>query len=402
MTDEKPRGAHHQLALLALAMVLGMTPWFSATVAAPGMITEWGIGASTAAWLTVAVQAGFVAGTLVSALLLLSDRFSARTLAAVSSVLAAATTALLAWRETGPASAIALRVATGIALAGVYPPGIKIAAGWWRTGRGTAIGVLVGALTIGTAAPNLFRVAIHIAEWRTIVLAAAFSALVAGGLFGWFIREGPFQGAATPFDPRALRQVLRDRGVMLATGGYLGHMWELYAMWSSIGVFWAYVVIDRALPPLVAPLLSFATIAAGTVGCVIAGIAADRIGRATVTIAAMAVSGTCALVIGLLIRAPIGALVFVALVWGVSIVADSAQFSASVTELAPAQYVGTAITFQTCVGFLLTIVSIRLIPVWVEWWGWHAAYAPLAIGPALGIVSMSRLRSFRYARQVRS
>jgi MFS family permease len=399
--DPPPRGAQPQLAILAIAMVLGMTPWFSATVAAPGMIAEWGIAAGAAAWLTVAVQIGFVIGTSVSAFLLLSDRFSARLLAAVSSAVAGAATALLAWPHIGPIAAIGLRVLTGIALAGVYPPGIKIAAGWWRTRRGTAIGVLVGALTIGSAAPNLFRVASRSADWRAIVLAAALASLSAGLLFAWFIREGPFKGPATPFDPTALALVFRDRGVMLATGGYLGHMWELYAMWSSIGVFWGYVVAQRALPSLLAPVLAFTTIAVGSVGCVVAGIAADRVGRATVTIVAMAISGSCALAIGSLIHAPIGALVFVTILWGGSIVADSAQFSASVTELAPAQYVGTAITFQTCVGFLLTIASIRLVPVWVEQWGWQVAFAPLAIGPALGIVSMWRLRVRSVARESR-
>ena len=388
-----PRGARQQLAILALAMVLGMTPWFSATVAAPGMIAEWGIRTDTAAWLTVAVQAGFVIGTFVSALLLLSDRFSPRWLAAVSSLIAGGATALLAWGHTGPAAAVGLRLVTGVALAGVYPPGIKIAAGWWQTRRGTAIGILVGALTIGSAAPNLFRVTVSGADWRAIVLAAAFAALVAAGLFAWSIREGPFQGPTAPFDPRALSHVLRDKGVMLATGGYLGHMWELYAMWSSIGLFWAYVVAQRALPPLVAPVLSFTTIAAGAVGCVVAGVAADRVGRATVTIIAMAVSGACAIGIGALIHAPTAMLVSVAVLWGISIVADSAQFSASVTELAPAQYVGTAITLQTCAGFLLTIASIRLVPVWVSSWGWHVAFAPLAVGPALGIVAMWRLRA---------
>jgi MFS family permease len=397
--NSTPRGAQQQLAILSLAMVLGMTPWFSATVAAPGMIAEWGVGPSTAAWLTVAVQAGFVIGTFVSALLLLSDRFSAKMFAAASSLLAAAATALLAWRYIGPAGAIGLRVLTGIALAGVYPPGIKIAAGWWRTRRGTAIGILVGALTIGSAAPNLFRIAIRATEWRAIVFMAALAAVVAAALFAVLIREGPFQAMAAPFNPRILSQVIRDRGVMLATGGYLGHMWELYAMWSSIGVFWTYVVTQRAISPTLAPVLSFITIAAGTVGCIVAGITADRAGRATVTIVAMATSGTCALAIGFLIRAPIAALVLVAALWGISIVADSAQFSASVTELAPTQYVGTAITLQTCVGFLLTIASIRLIPVWVAWWGWEIAYAPLAVGPALGIVAMWRLRGYSVARE---
>ena len=392
MTDAStPRGAGRQLTLLAVAMILGMTPWFSATVAAPGMVAEWGSSTGTAALMTVGVQAGFVLGTFVSAVLLLSDRFSPRALAALASLIAAGATALLAWPKIGPTPAICLRVLTGVALAGVYPPGIKIAAGWWKESRGAAIGVLVGALTVGSAAPNLFRAMVRPTDWRAIVLAAAVAAALAALNFALLVREGPFQAAAAPFSSTALSRVLRDRGVMLATGGYLGHMWELYAMWSSIGLFWTFVASERALPPSLSPVLAFVTIAAGTIGCVVAGIAADRVGRAIVTILAMAVSGTCALAIGFLIHAPVAVLILVAAVWGISIVADSAQFSAAVTELAPAQYVGTAITLQTCAGFLLTIISIRLIPVWVSWWGWRLAYAPLAIGPALGIIAMWRL-----------
>jgi MFS family permease len=381
-------------------MVFGMTPWFSATVAAPGMIQEWRTGSSFNAWLTIAVQLGFVFGTLVSAVLLLSDRFSPRLLAGSSCLVAAVATAMLAWRHTGPVSSILLRGATGAALAGVYPPGIKIAAGWWQARRGTAIGVLVGALTIGSATPSLFRAVAPGGNWRPIVIAAAVAAVLASGLFVFVVREGPYQAPSAPFDPRALSSVIRDRGVMLATGGYLGHMWELYAMWSSIGAFWSYVIETRGGTTSLAPLLAFMTVAAGTVGCIVAGIVADRVGRAIVTIIAMAISGTCAATIGLLIAAPLPLLIAVAVAWGVTIVADSAQFSAAVTELAPSRYLGTAITLQTCVGFLLTIVTIRLVPVWVGAWGWQIAYAPLAIGPAVGIAAMwplwrSRLRTGR-------
>ena len=369
-------------------MVLGMTPWFSATVAAPGMRAEWNTTPSVSAWLTIAVQLGFVLGTFVSAVLLLSDRFSARRLASASSCLVTIATAALAWRHTGPATAIALCGLTGAALAGVYPPGIKIAAGWWRSGRGTAIGILVGALTIGSAMPNLLRALAPTERWRTIILAAAACALVSASLFGLAVRDGPFQAASAPFNPRALSTVVRNRWVALATAGYLGHMWELYAMWSSIGAFWAFVMAPRALAPALAPVFAFITIASGAIGCVVAGVAADRVGRPIVTIVAMAISATCALAIGFLTTAPLVVVTVVAVVWGISIVADSAQFSAAITELAPSQYVGTAITLQTCLGFLLTIITIRLVPVWVHLWGWELAYVPLAIGPVAGILAM--------------
>jgi len=388
IAPDRGRRAPRQLAVLALAMVLGMTPWFSATVAAPGMRAEWNTTPSVSAWLTIAVQLGFVLGTFVSAVLLLSDRFSARRLASASSCLVTIATAALAWRHTGPATAIALCGLTGAALAGVYPPGIKIAAGWWRSGRGTAIGILVGALTIGSAMPNLLRALSPTERWRTVILAAAACALVSASLFGLAVRDGPFQAASAPFNPRALSTVVRNRWVALATAGYLGHMWELYAMWSSIGAFWAFVMAPRALAPALAPVFAFITIASGAIGCVVAGVAADRVGRPIVTIVAMAISATCALAIGFLTTAPLVVVTVVAVVWGISIVADSAQFSAAITELAPSQYVGTAITLQTCLGFLLTIITIRLVPVWVHLWGWELAYVPLAIGPVAGILAM--------------
>ena len=398
---EIPR-ARGQLAALSVAMILGMTPWFSATVAAPGMIREWGAGEATSAWLTIAVQLGFVLGTFVSAALLLSDRWSARKLAAGSAVIAALGTVLLAAPSVGLTEAMLLRIATGAALAGVYPPGIKLAAGWWRAQRGTAIGILVGALTVGSAAPLLLRLTVTASSWRGVVVAAGVAAFFSAALFWFVVREGPFQAASAPFDPSALAMVLRDRGVMLATGGYLGHMWELYAMWSSIGGFWTFAAVGKGMGARWAALLAFLTVAAGTVGCVVAGVVADRVGRPRVTIIAMMISASCALVIGLLLSAHIVILAFVALVWGASIVADSAQFSASVTELAPSRYVGTAITLQTCAGFLLTIVTIRLVPIWVEWWGWERAYMPLAIGPLLGVVAMWRLSRDPRARVARA
>lgn len=386
-----PREGRRQLAVLSLALVLGMAPWFAATVVSRPLSAELGLSGAAERWLTLAVQLGFVVGSVLSAMLLLADRMSARWLAAASALLAAITTGLVAWSPASPPLVIGLRLVTGAALAGVYPPGIKIAAGWTRQRRGTAIGVLVGALTLGTASPHLWRVLASLEVWRPVLLGAAASALASAVLLATVTREGPFQAPSTPFDPRAVGLVARDRGVRLATAGYLGHMWELYAMWSSIGVFFAEVFRRRAWPAPLAPLWSFAVIGAGAVGCVVAGIWADRIGKARVTIVAMAVSGACALAIGPAARVSVGLTLAIGLVWGVSIVADSAQFSACVTELAPRDYVGTALTLQTALGFLLTMLTIVLVPRWAAAWGWEWAYAPLAIGPALGIVAMYRL-----------
>lgn len=384
--------ARDQILVLMLAVVLGMTPWLSATVAAPAMALEWDMSGELTSWLTLSVQLGFVVGACVSAGLLLSDRLHPQRFAAWSAVAAAAATAALAIPGLPLWGVFALRGVTGGALAGVYPPAIKLAAGWTTVRRGTAIGALVGATTLGSAAPNLLRSLAPEASWRPLVLMAAAAAVVAAALFARVVREGPYQAASAPFNARAVRLVLRNRGVMLATGGYLGHMWELYAMWSTIGLFWTAVLATRSSAPWAAPMLAFATIGAGAFGSLIAGVVADRVGRANVTIVAMSISGACALLIGQLMSAPLVLIVVVATIWGATIVADSAQFSACVTELAPPDYVGTAVTLQTALGFLLTMVTIRLMPRWVDAWGWQWAFTPLALGPVFGIVSMWRLR----------
>jgi MFS family permease len=385
------RETRSQLGMLSLAIVLSMAPWFAATVVADPMAAELSLTSWEVSWLTLAVQFGFVLGSLLSAVFVLSDRFRPRQLAAVSSLLAAAATAAIAVLPMTGWQAIALRLVTGASLACVYPPGMKIAAGWTERHRGTAIGILVGAVSVGSAAPHLLRASWNVNEWRPVLLMAALCALLGAVLFAVAVREGPFQAPSAPFDSRAIGRVLGERDVRLATGGYLGHMWELFAMWSTIGVFLAHAGREHAIAPLWAPVLAFAVIAAGAIGCVIAGIRADRIGRARVTIIAMAISGTCALVIGPASTWSYSLTIVLAFIWGISVVADSAQFSACVAEVAPREYVGTALTIQTASGFLLTMLTIHFVPGWAERWGWSVAYMPLAIGPLLGIVAMARL-----------
>jgi MFS family permease len=385
--------------LVAAAELLGMSLWFGASAAAPAIRADWKLGASAAAGLTLAVQLGFVAGTLASAIGNLPDVFSARRVMAVSALLGAAVNAAFALWARSPASGLPLRFATGFFLAGVYPPGMKILATWFRRGRGTALGVLIGALTLGKASPYLVN-AVGSSSWRVNLLFISGLAAAGGLLVLFFVGEGPFQLARAVFDPRQVGKVFRNESVRLANFGYFGHMWELYAMWT-----WAPVMIRASLahsgsPPALAEAASFAVIGAGAAGCVLAGIAADRVGRTLVTSVALAISGSCCVVVGLLFGGPPGLLVAVAAVWGASVVADSAQFSACVTELADPRYIGTALTIQTCLGFLLTTVSIELVPVLERAVGWRWAFAALAPGPLFGIVSMLRLRALPEAGRI--
>ncbi|HEX5181126.1 MAG TPA: MFS transporter [Gemmatimonadaceae bacterium] len=397
MTPNQP-GARAQLAILALCLVLGMSPWFSATVAAPAMIAEWHLAQATSPWFTMAVQLGFVAGTLIASVFMLSDRWRAERLAGWSAAVAGTATLLIAERVHGATGALVLRAVTGAALAGVYPPGIKLVAGWWRSSRGLAIGVLVGALTIGSASPHLISALAPNQDWRRVLLVSAAAAFAAAALLLLAVREGPYQAPSAAVSLGGLRRVIADRGVVLSIAGYLGHMWELYAMWSWIALFWAAVAAQHALPRTVPSMMAFITVASGAIGCVIAGAFADRFGRTTTTMTAMVVSGACALGIGAAYGAGASPVLLgaITLIWGVTIVADSAQFSACVTELSPSEYVGTALTVQTCLGFLLTVASIRAVPVWVAQWGWGYAFAPLALGPAFGTIAMYGLRGARY------
>jgi len=372
-----------------------MAPWFSASAVAPALAAEWHLGPSGTAGLTISVQLGFVAGALVSSILTLADIWSARRLVAGSAVAAGLATIGVAL-SPGPAVGFGLRFLTGAALAGVYPPGMKIAAGWFRDARGWAIGILVGALTLGSAAPHLVRWVVPTDAWRTVLTVAAAFALLGGALVLRVPHDGPFAAPSPPFSWSAAPQLLRDRSVLLANLGYLGHMWELYAMWTWMAAFVTASEISRQSSDgdvqAVAALVTFGVVGIGAVGCWLGGKYADRRGRTLVTSAAMAVSGCCCLLVGFLFGKPLWALVPLLAIWGISVVADSAQFSTAISELAPRQYVGTALTLQTSLGFLLTAVTISLLPVAAATIGWRWSMSVLAIGPALGVWAMQALR----------
>jgi MFS family permease len=391
-----PSRTNQQRALIAVVQVLGLSAWFSATAVAPSLRSEWGIGATGAVWLTASVQIGFVAGAVASAVLNLADRTTPQYLLAVSALCAATCTAALAVFVNGLWAAIPLRFFTGMFLAGVYPVGMKLMASWSQSAdRGRTFGVLLAGLTLGSALPHLIS-GLGPLPWRTVMLAAA-SLTVAGAVVALTsVRTGPHLDirAVTP-NPRYALAIFADRAPRLVSLGYFGHMWELYALWTWLSMF---VAAGRAQRGEAASsstgVIAFVTIGvAGTVGCLLGGWASDRFGRSPSAVAALVISGACCLASPIFFTAPTRVLVVFLLVWGAAVIADSGVFSTSLSETTDPRFVGTALTAQIAIGFLLTVVTIQLVPVVADLIGWKYAFLLLAPGPLIGAVAMSALRA---------
>jgi MFS family permease len=380
------------LSLLTICSVAALSVWLSASAVVSAMRADTAMSDTHAALLTSAVQAGFVAGTLTSAILGLADRLDPRRFFATCAFVAALANGALLIVDPASGWVIAARFATGITMAGIYPVGMKIATTWARGDMGLLVGILVGGVTIGTGLPHLYNASAGL-DWRATIASASLAALAAGVVIN-FVALGPNLKPAAPFNPGAALDGFRKPALRYANVGYLGHMWELYAVWAWLILFLeASFALNPGTHSGLAAITAFAVIAvAGGVGCIMGGFLADRIGRTTLAISALAVSGSCALVVGFLFGASPWILIPLCLIWGVAVIADSAQFSTATAELAPPERIGTMLTVQTCAGFLLTLITIHLMPHAISALGWRYAFAVLAIGPVLGIVAMIKLR----------
>ncbi|OKH87898.1 MFS transporter [Thalassospira sp. TSL5-1] len=389
-----------EVGLITFCQLLALSLWFSATAVLPQLRAEFHLGAVQSSLFTSSVVMGFILGTLASAFLGLADRLDPRRFFALSALVAGCANMLILAVPVDGIAVIFLRLLTGICMAGIYPIGMKMVATWARGDTGFLVGLLVGALTLGSALPHLFSVALPL-DWRLVMVAASCSAWLAA-LGVLFVKLGGAVGRSPRFDPRAVGHIIANKPLRHAGYGYFGHMWELYAMWGWTGLFLFRTYQARGVEDasLWAALTTFAIIGIGALGSLLGGIWADRWGRTTITISAMSISGLCALVTGALASAPMPVLVIVCLIWGISVIADSAQFSSCVIELAEPDHVGTALTLQNAVGFFIALVSIHLVPLVADAFGWWASFAMLAMGPVMGVVAMARLRAMPEARKL--
>jgi MFS family permease len=392
--DVSPRRV---LLLLSLAELLAMSLWFTGTAVLPQITGVWHSGLELGSWLTISVQLGFAAGAITFALFNISDVFSPIPVFVVSALAAAAANAAFAWTVQQPLTAIILRGLTGFFLAGVYPVGMKIMTGWFQRGRGLALAVLVGALTVGSAVPHGLN-SVGAIPWRGVVLLGTLLGVLGALIVTVAVRQGPFAMPKSQLDFRQVFEIVRNRPLRLANCGYLGHMWELYGFWGWIALIFA---TSAGWPRSKYELAAALAIAIGAVGCIWGGAVSDKLQdrsaaervsqRAKVTMIAMGVSAACCITAALIFHHPL-LLLALSLVWGIAVIADSAQFSTIISEVSDKSYVGTALTCQVAAGFLLTAFSIRWLAAVAAHFGWPWAMASMSVGPLLGIWAMNGLR----------
>lgn len=387
-----PIEANRALAMVSFAVLLASSTWFSGTAAVPSLRQAWGLGEGESAWLTISVQLGFITGTFLYSVLNLSDRFNARRVFFTSALLGAGFNLGFAWLADGLAAGVALRFLTGVTLAGVYPVAMKIVAMWFRSGLGWRLGVLVGALTLGTASPYLIRAVGARLDWRALVATASLSAVAGGALMLLGVGDGPFLKTRARFDYSMAFKVFRHRQFRYTAFGYFGHMWELYAFWSLSAFYLGARFQEEASDwPGLIPALAFLTIGVGALGCAGGGWVSRSAGERKVALVSLVVSAACCALSGLAFSLPAAPLMVFILVWGVFVVSDSPQFSALAAKHAPSEYTGTALTIQNGIGFAITTVSIQLLPLVARSVGWRWAFTFLAVGPVVGAYFMMRL-----------
>jgi len=377
------------LPIIVLSQFTGTSLWFAGNAVMPDLQRGWGLPAHALGDLTSAVQLGFIAGTLVFAFFMISDRYSPRRVFFACSLLGAAANLALYAAPRDFAVLLGSRFLTGFFLAGIYPVGMKIAAGWYRKSLGNAIGWLVGALVLGTAFPHGLRAAGHGLSWEVVTWAVSGIAVAGGMLMLMLVPDGPYLAKGARFDSRALAVVFRSPDFRASAFGYFGHMWELYAFWAFVPV--ALAAHGGFTEGRGVSLWTFVVIGAGSIGCIVGGLVSLRAGSARVAYAQLLASGACCIVSPLMFHASTPLYLVFLVFWGVVVVGDSPQFSALNARNAPKELVGSALTIANCMGFAITIATLQLLNRTSGHIDPAYLYLPLAAGPVFGLYSMRSL-----------
>lgn len=388
-----PRSANSAVAVVSCAVLLSFSTQLSGTAAVPVLKNLWELSDSQSAWLTSSVQLGFIVGTILSAWLNLSDLFNARHVFFVSALLGAGFNAIFAWFSNGLPSAVVLRFLTGVALAGIYPVGMKLVASWFRSGLGWQLGIMIGAITAGIAIPYLTLAVGAQYSWRAIVSVASLASSVGGILIIVALSDGPYLKERARFDARMITKVFRHPPFRYTAFGYFGHMWELFAFWSMLTFYLSRSFETRSSFWIDAvPLLVFMTVGVGAIGCVAGGWVSRWLGERRVALGSLLISALMCALSGFLFDFTPPLLVLFIMTWGIFVISDSPQFSALAVRYCPPEYTGTALAVQNGIGFAITVGSIQLLPWVAGFLGWRWAFSFLTIGPFFGAYYMGRLR----------
>ena len=361
--------------------------WFASNGVMEDLIQNFALGPTALGHLTSAVQFGFITGTLIFAFLTIADRYSPSKVFFICAMLGALTNLGVVWDHNSFGSLFMFRFATGVFLAGIYPVGMKIAADYFQKDLGKSLGLLVGALVLGTALPHLIRNFFGDLNWKLVILITSAIALTGGCLMYMLIPDGPYRKPNQTLDFRALFQVFQHREFRAAAGGYFGHMWELYTFWAFIPVMlFTYQEIHANGIDFNIPVIAFLVIGCGGLACAIGGYLSIRYGPKKIAAVALTLSGICCLISPLAMGQNNATLFLAFLIfWGLVVVADSPLFSTMVAKNANPENKGTALTIVNCIGFSITILSLQIIVLMLEIMGPKNAFVILSIGPMLGL-----------------